>query len=211
MRALFKVNHREGTMQLLMLDKFDCATAFAWVIVPHEDDQDEQPDILQFCPWFLKYGMNQGFKFQDEFKPGVLATIISALSLDEFATWLMYTPVDLMEVFDKVIVHELAHTRRGHELLDVGGFGGYGWKNCRKLSTEREDPNIPSKNADTLALFASVSELIYQGGVIYEDGTFYRPPTVQAGGGNAATKRSAIVPDQIPHFNASSLKGRPLF
>lgn len=37
-----------------------------------------------------------------------------------------YTPVDLISLFDKVMLHELTHTRIGGATRDVGGFSGYG-------------------------------------------------------------------------------------
>ncbi|KAK2601891.1 hypothetical protein QQS21_004578 [Conoideocrella luteorostrata] len=152
--------------------RFDCATALAFTILPHNRFE---PDSLQVCPWFLAYAIKQDFQFQNQFRPGVLGSMISALKLDRLATWVKYTPVDLLQLFDKVMVHELSHTRRGGKTVDVGGYKGYGWKNCRTLSTKRGGENVPQNNADSIALFTSISGLINQGGMVNADGTFTSP------------------------------------
>ncbi|SPO03656.1 uncharacterized protein DNG_06339 [Cephalotrichum gorgonifer] len=199
----------------------------AWTILPDDEDQD-QPDTIQICPWFLDYAMQQKAQFRGQFKPGKIATMITKLKLDRLATWVAYTPVDLFQLFDKVIVHELSHTRAGGQLDDVGGFSGYGWKNCRRLSTNRGDDG-PHRNADTVALFTSICGLIGENGMVHEDGTFVRGPGADGGEGDddegGETKRRALILDEngepiveppalekrVWQFNAASLKGRPLF
>lgn len=86
--------------------KFQCTTALAWTIVPEETAVDK-PDILQICPWFLDYAMKQSNQFQSQFKPGQIASMIVNLKLDRFAAWVLYTPIDLFQLFDKVMVHEV--------------------------------------------------------------------------------------------------------
>lgn len=86
--------------------KFDCTHALAWTIVPDDADANE-PDTLQICPWFLDYAMKQSAQFQGQFKPGKIASMIASLKLDRLATWVAYTPIDLFQLFDKVMVHEV--------------------------------------------------------------------------------------------------------
>lgn len=54
-----------------------------------------------------------------------------------------------------------------------------GWKNCRKLSTVRTNVAAgtygPEKNADSVALLASASQLIARGATVLDNGTFVAP------------------------------------
>lgn len=115
--SLIQVRILEGSLKKVLLlirissvtkeflrAKFDCTRAMAWTIVPAED---QYPDTLQFCPWFLDYAMKQTAQFQGQFKPGKIGSMISKLKLDRFTTWALYTPIDLFHLFDKVIVHEV--------------------------------------------------------------------------------------------------------
>lgn len=71
--------------------KFDCTHALAWTILPTNEQQ--QPDTLQLCPWFIDYAMNQDANFQGEFESGKIAITNSTLKLDRLATWGLYTPL----------------------------------------------------------------------------------------------------------------------
>ena len=84
--------------------KFDCTHNMAWVIEPANS---EEPDTMQFCPWFLDYEMSKEIQVQTDFPPGFTGTLIQKLKLDKFATKVLYTEVDLDQLFDKVIVHEV--------------------------------------------------------------------------------------------------------
>ena len=88
----------------LLSAKFDCAHAMAWVIEPNDE---QKPDSLQICPWFLDYEMSKEIQVQTDFPPGFTGTLIQKLKLDKFATWVLYTPIDLDQVFDKALVHEV--------------------------------------------------------------------------------------------------------
>ncbi|KAI1248074.1 hypothetical protein MGN70_010323 [Eutypa lata] len=178
---LMKIQHQFPVTKEFLQSKLDCSLAMAFAFVPDVEDENEQPDTLQICPWFLDYAMKQDAQFQSQFSAGKVAWTIKNFKLDRLATWVAYTPIDLFQLFDKVLVHELSHTRRGGELDDVGGFFGYGWKNCRQLSAQRGDKS-PHRNADTIALFGSISGLIVKGGKMHEDGTFDKPP--EGGDGN---------------------------
>ena len=84
--------------------KFECSGAFAWTMVPVDDSK---PDIMQMCPWFLDYAMKQKFQWQTEIGGGKIGSMISNLKLDKFAVWAKYTSVDLFQLYEKVIVHEV--------------------------------------------------------------------------------------------------------
>lgn len=45
---------------------------------------------------------------------------------DKWITNRKYTPIDLVSLWDKVMLHEMTHTKAGGLKEDVGGFGGYG-------------------------------------------------------------------------------------
>lgn len=97
-------NYQSSVTKEFLRAKFDCTHALAWTIVP--DDQ-EKPDTLQLCPWFLDYAMKQNAQFQGQFEAGKIGTMIKNLKLDRLAAWILYTPVDLFQLFDKVLVHEV--------------------------------------------------------------------------------------------------------
>ena len=84
--------------------KFTCAGALAWTMIPEDESK---PDIIQMCPWFIDYAMKQRVQWQTQIEGGKIGSMISNLKLDKFATWAMYTPVDLFQLYEKVIVHEV--------------------------------------------------------------------------------------------------------
>ena len=51
--------------------------------------------------------MKQRAQFTGQYKTGVIGTMIKMLWLDKIATWVRYTPVDLFQLFEKVIIHEV--------------------------------------------------------------------------------------------------------
>lgn len=102
-KVLLLIEISSATKEFLKA-KFDCTHVMAWTIVPASTDES---DTLQFCPWFLDYAMKQKNQFQSQWKPGKMASLISSLKLDRLATWAFYTPIDLFQLFDKVIVHEV--------------------------------------------------------------------------------------------------------
>lgn len=84
--------------------KFTCTGALAWTVVP---DDEAKADIMQMCPWFLDYAMKQKVQWQTQLEGGKIGSMISRLKLDKLATWVKYTPVDLFQLYEKVIVHEV--------------------------------------------------------------------------------------------------------
>lgn len=73
----------------------------------------------------------------------------------------LLTPIDVDSLLDKVILHELTHTRAGGEAVDVDGPSfakvRYGWNRCRKLAQEGSDDldRESQVNADSIALCGS--------------------------------------------------------
>lgn len=71
------------------------------------------------------------------------------------------SPVDVASLLDKVILHELSHTRNAGKSLDVdeGSLATvrYGWKRCRELAQKgsRDHDQAAQFNADSIALCGS--------------------------------------------------------
>lgn len=70
------------------------------------------PDVIQICPWFLEYAMAQDAQFPSQFDTGKMGAMISKLKLDKLITRLFYTPIDLFQLFEKILLHEV-RTRLG--------------------------------------------------------------------------------------------------
>ena len=84
--------------------KFDCTHNFAFVI---ETDDPDKPDTMQICPWFLDYEMSKDINLQTDLPLGFWGPRIQKLGVDQFVTNAIYTEIDLDQLFDKVIVHEV--------------------------------------------------------------------------------------------------------
>lgn len=102
-----KIQHQFPVTKEFLQSKLDCSLAMAFAFVPDVEDENEQPDTLQICPWFLDYAMKQDAQFQSKFSAGKVAWMIKNFKLDRLATWIAYTPIDLFQLFDKVLVHEV--------------------------------------------------------------------------------------------------------
>ncbi|KAI9673620.1 MAG: hypothetical protein M1817_002257 [Caeruleum heppii] len=109
---------------------------------------------------------------------------------DNIVTKYKFTPVDLFSLFDKVIIHELTHTRSAGQtwdsLMDPNGKYeldnlAYGFKNCHAIRDRRtgegdfEDSELPQNNADTYAIFASGVRIINGGGSVDDEGKITKP------------------------------------
>lgn len=134
---------------------------------------------IQICPWFLR--KSRGFKVTDlvDTNQPFYATL-SKLVIP-VAAKILYTPIDVFILMDKVIVHELMHTHQAYPLTVDLGSEPYGFKNAVKLVRAwRGNPteqNDPQRNADTNALFASGTWIIVApgGSPIGPDGSFTTP------------------------------------
>lgn len=134
---------------------------------------------IQICPWFLR--KSRGLKVTDlvDTNQPFYATL-SKLVIP-VAAKLLYTPIDVFILMDKVIVHELMHTHQAYPLAVDLSSEPYGFKNAVKLvQAWRANPNAqndPQLNADSNALFASGTWIIVApgGSPIGPDGSFRTP------------------------------------
>ncbi|KAI8630264.1 hypothetical protein F5Y19DRAFT_474652 [Xylariaceae sp. FL1651] len=127
-------------------------------------------DLIQICPWFLEYAKAK--KYGTSKDVSSLRAKLALKGLDKLITEKFYTPIDLMSLWDKCMLHEMMHTKPGGQKKDVGGWTGYGWKNCKALSTDSESLN----NADSYALFGSALYWAKAGSAIDENGNFISGP-----------------------------------
>ncbi|KAL4744410.1 hypothetical protein BDW72DRAFT_199618 [Aspergillus terricola var. indicus] len=184
---LFNTHTNELLAENYFEDLFTCFGNFAWTKCP--DDELENCEIT-FCPYFLQYGMKRKYNtFGAWWKDKSAATWgFLATKLDRLVTNRKYTPIDLVSLFDKVILHELMHTRGAEGAPsqrfipeDVNDREGYGWKNAKRLAPVVTDLTTdpltlgPEKNADNLALFGSAALMIKEGVKIHDNGSFVRP------------------------------------
>ncbi|KAI4862726.1 hypothetical protein F4820DRAFT_14861 [Hypoxylon rubiginosum] len=156
-------------------------------------------DVIQVCPWFLQYAM--GKKFQTKKDITSLRAYLAVKGLDTWITNKKYTPIDLMSLWDKAMLHEMMHTTPGGFKDDIGGFDGYGWKNCKGLAGDGSGKN----NADSWALFGSALYWFSQGSPIDENGNFVSTPSVQGSsrrwlGSGAGRGIDAVQVDAIKHL-----------
>ncbi|KAL2069757.1 hypothetical protein VTL71DRAFT_14436 [Oculimacula yallundae] len=160
------------------------ALAYTWA-----SPDATKPSQITLCPWFLEYA--QGLKLP---RCGTWRQKLVGL-IGRPTAWLgsrrwPYTAIDLLSLFDKVVVHELTHTRHGGKTVDVAMDGraitfnnvAYGWRNCKKISTNLPDNDgrdelKPMNNADSYAIFASGVRIINAGGSIDEKGNVKNAPS----------------------------------
>lgn len=134
---------------------------------------------IQICPWFLR--KSRGFEVTDlvDTNQPFYATLSKVVI--PVAAKLLYTPIDVFMLMDKVIVHELMHTHQAYPLTGDLQPNPYGFKNAVKLVRAwRANPNAqndPQINADSNALFVSGTWIIVApgGSPIGPDGSFTTP------------------------------------
>lgn len=128
--------------------------AYTWV-----PDDRNKPSQVQLCPWFINWmkSVDTNTLKDAQKKARFYETVSKALS----KMHTLLTPIDVDSLLDKVILHELTHTRPGGESLDVDGPSflkvRYGWNRCRKLAQEGDSDHKRQSqvNADTIALAGS--------------------------------------------------------
>jgi len=116
-------------------------------------------------PGFLQYAKGKKYDTKEDITS--LRAKMAISGLDKFITNKMYTPIDLMSLWDKCMLHEMMHTKPGGTKDDVGGFSGYGWKNCKAMANDKG-----KNNADSYALFGSAMFYASQGSPVDADGKF---------------------------------------
>ncbi|KAI0513129.1 hypothetical protein F5B22DRAFT_273509 [Xylaria bambusicola] len=141
-----------------------CANAFMYT-----QTFSKHWDSIQICPWFLEYA--KGKKYGTSKDITSLRARLALKGLDKLITNKFYTPIDLLSLWDKCMLHEMMHTKLAGS-LDVDGRKGYGWKNCKALAADGKGAN----NADSWALFASALYWAKQGSPIDENGNFISVP-----------------------------------
>jgi hypothetical protein len=172
--------------------KTDCAVNLAYATLANQQDPkaEKRHWQIQICPWYLTYELKQSQETQTI--TGVSKTLWTKIMtrLGPYIANKIYAPIDFMSAFDKVLLHEITHTSFGGKgsdpnehggTKDVGGFSGYGWRNCRRLSTvvtdigarvfggdqnagknskSRTGVYLANNVADTWALYGSASYLL---------------------------------------------------
>ncbi|KAI0811451.1 hypothetical protein GGR55DRAFT_695077 [Xylaria sp. FL0064] len=128
-------------------------------------------DLIQICPWFLQYA--KGKKYRTSKDISSLRARLALIGVDKLITRTFYTPIDLMSLWDKCMLHEMMHTKPGGSKDDVDEWFGYGWKNCKALATGVES----QRNADSYALFGSALYWAKAGSPIDENGNFISDPS----------------------------------
>ncbi|KAI0538386.1 hypothetical protein GGR58DRAFT_501220 [Xylaria digitata] len=132
-------------------------------------------DTIQICPWFLEYAKAKKYKTSKDISSW--RAKLAVKGHDELITKKFYTPIDLMNLWDKCMLHEMMHTKAGLSKQDVGGFTGYGWKNCKSLSTDGQG----LMNADSYAIFGSALYWAKAGSPNDENGNFISAPLATRG------------------------------
>ncbi|KAF2722593.1 hypothetical protein K431DRAFT_311582 [Polychaeton citri CBS 116435] len=148
--------------------------AITWTPDATEDGNLYYPSQVTLCPWFYQWGRSQSLQqWSDLRTKSLLATaVIPAVTKG----W-PFTPIDAINLLDKVLLHEFTHTHACGGLRDVvmakGGapfFGvAYGWNAATTLA--RQDnaglDNTPARNSDSYALFASGVRLLSKQPPVY--------------------------------------------
>ncbi|KAK5629270.1 hypothetical protein RRF57_004985 [Xylaria bambusicola] len=147
-----------------------CATTFMYT-----QTFDKHWDSIQICPWFLEYA--KGKKYGTSKGISSLRAKLALKGLDKLITDKFYTPIDLLSLWDKCMLHEMMHTQVAGSLKDEGGRKGYGWKNCKALSASGKG----GTNADSWGLFGSALYWSKQGSPVDENGNFISNPITNQG------------------------------
>ncbi|PVH97855.1 hypothetical protein DM02DRAFT_630719 [Periconia macrospinosa] len=135
-----------------------------------EENAGHHYETIILCPWFLDYASQLDPKFQ-------LTEAIPSSMWSKFMRYIAvpiikgtaFAPIDVAQLFDKTLLHELSHTTKGNRREDVlDYFSTYGWKNC--VAMDRFDA---IDNADCIALYGSISWMIENiGRTVNERGQF---------------------------------------
>ncbi|GME51410.1 hypothetical protein GTA08_BOTSDO07478 [Neofusicoccum parvum] len=150
------------------------------------------PSQIQICPWFITWAKGNRYQTWEDVQKKAK---FFEKALPYLSKW-PFTPIDAESLLDKVILHEMTHTRAGWMSRDVpGGMNlltartRYGWKQCVELGKKglpATDAKGAEKNADSIALLCSAIRIIKDPETprrVTIDGKF--EPI------NSATKRSA--------------------
>lgn len=89
-----------------------CLRALMWT-----QRYENKWSAIQICPWFLDYAMAK--KYQTKVSIFNLRPFMAVKGLDRFITNKLYKPIDLMGLWDKVMLHEV---RRNFILFPCRGL-----------------------------------------------------------------------------------------
>ncbi|EKG11797.1 hypothetical protein MPH_11293 [Macrophomina phaseolina MS6] len=151
------------------VDWQDCKDFLPTTFAYTHNPRGQKFSQVQICPWFLGWAKGKEFNSWEDVqtKAKVFNWAVPKLT----SGWPL-TAIDAASLFDKVLLHELTHTRSGGSTTDVGGgsnplFGGarYGWRECKSLAQKGADPNdrdqAPQRNADSIALLGSAMRFLH--------------------------------------------------
>lgn len=87
--------------------KIDCVHNVAYTQRPTKKDKNDPDkyDQIQLCPWFLDYAMSKDFRFKKSITPSLWGAL--AVRAGNWLSNRWYTPIDLLSLFDKVLIHEV--------------------------------------------------------------------------------------------------------
>lgn len=112
----------------IMIPPFVLTMAKAWSYNNLHDYEQDRASIIQFCPWFLE--LMDRFRFQttgDLGPKGPLALSGSPIANAIYFEGGQKTAMDLINLFDVTMLHELGHTiNTASPTVDDEETGGYG-------------------------------------------------------------------------------------
>ncbi|KAJ4305550.1 hypothetical protein N0V90_001081 [Kalmusia sp. IMI 367209] len=132
---------------------------------------------ITFCPWFLDYVNRKGLFKSYNIATWAVGKWLRAQKMMENIAEQHFTPIDLVAMFDKMVLHELMHSIDNLGKTDVEGYKGY----------------------DSLALFGSAVKLINDGFRIGKDGKVMSS-------GDRGAKSDIWLPADGAIWNASDAK-----
>jgi hypothetical protein len=133
--------------------------------MPWIDNKDKASQI-QLCPWLLNWAKKlDGLIAENKVdkKGKYVEKIANKMVEHDF----VLSPIDIESVLDKLILHEMQHTKVANLAVDMDESSvkkiKYGWKRCRALAKEGDISQLrrPDTNADSIALagFGTVASL----------------------------------------------------
>ncbi|KAF7197358.1 hypothetical protein HII31_01168 [Pseudocercospora fuligena] len=170
-------NDNQGETVETCKSSLDTTLAVTWnpdeKVVPQEGRfvSTATPSQVTLCPWFINWAVNEDYQVWNDMSLKVVAATAAIPLLTRNPFNYPLTPVDAFGLLERVILHELTHTTLGGKSEDVemqqGGLWplkiAYGWRATRNLVEQGvQGEDLPSKNADSIALFAMGIKLLGQ-------------------------------------------------
>ncbi|KAJ5155930.1 hypothetical protein N7492_008733 [Penicillium capsulatum] len=132
------------------------------------------PSQIQLCPWFLNWQKSVQSKalLDARFKGNFYRAVAKGMSIHRT----FFTPIDMLSLLDKVILHEMQHTIIGGSAMDVDMHSlkliKYGWKRCLGLAQEGDTDRYRQSqlNADTIAVAGNAIRYIKKNSIVKKNG-----------------------------------------